>query len=73
MNNQSMHRLTIPTNVGDLKSLPVLLNIETASNIPHISDRQMRKWCEDGTIKAVKMGRVWRVNRDSLREFCGLA
>lgn len=72
MNNHSAQS-NIPTNVGDLKSLPVLLNIETASGIPQISDRQMRKWCEDGTIKAVKMGRVWRVNRDSLLEFCGLA
>ncbi len=72
MNNHTAQS-KIPTSVGDLKSLPVLLNIETASGIPQISDRQMRKWCEDGTIKAVKMGRVWRVNRDSLLEFCGLA
>lgn len=73
MGNHSAHRSSIPTDMGDLKSLPLLLNIETASSIPQISDRQMRKWCEDGTVKAVKMGRVWRVNRDSLLAFCGLA
>lgn len=73
MGNHSAHCSSIPTDVGDLKSLPLLLNIEVASSIPQISDRQMRKWCEDGTVKAVKMGRVWRVNRDSLLEFCGLA
>lgn len=72
MSNHHVQNAT-PTSMGDLKSLPLLLNIEAASNIPQISDRQMRKWCEDGTIKAVKMGRVWRVNRDSLLEFCGLA
>lgn len=73
MSNQSVRYAAIPTDVGDLKSLPLLLPIETAKGIPGVSDRYIRKLCEDGTVKAVKMGRVWRVNRDSLLEFCGLA
>lgn len=63
----------IPTEAEDLKTLPLLLPIETARQIPGLSDRGMRMLCENGKVKAVKMGRVWRVNRDSLLEFCGLA
>lgn len=73
MGNHSAHRSSIPTDMGDLKSLPLLLPIETARHIPQVSDRYMRKLCEDGTIRATKVGRTWRVNRDSLLAFCGLA
>lgn len=65
--------ITIPTEAKDLKTLPLMLPIETAKQIPGCSDRYMRDMCEKKKVKAVKMGRVWRVNRDSLLEFCGLA
>ena len=73
MDNHPVQNPIIPTEATDLKTLPLLLDIETAKRIPGCSDRYIRKLCEDGTIRAVKMGRVWRVNRDSLLEFCGLA
>ena len=73
MSNQSVHSSTIPTDVGDLRSLPLLLPIEVARHIPQVSGRYLRKLCEDGTIRAVKCGRTWRVNRDSLLRFCGLS
>lgn len=65
--------IAIPTEAEDLKTLPLMLTIETAKNIPGCSDRYMRTLCESGQVRAVKLGRVWRVNRDSLLEFCGLA
>ena len=64
--------ITVPTEAKDLKTLSLMLTIETAKNIPGCSDRYMRLLCEEKKVKAVKMGRVWRVNRDSLLEYCGL-
>ena len=64
---------TIPTEAKDLKTLPLMLDVETARQIPGCSDRYMRDMCEKKKVKAVKLGRVWRINRDSLLEFCGLA
>lgn len=65
--------ITIPTEAKDLKTLPLMLDVETARQVPGCSDRYMRTLCESGQVRAVKMGRVWRVNRDSLLAFCGLA
>lgn len=70
MDNQ--HYPSIPTDTEGLRALPLLLDIETARQMPNVSGRYMRTLCEEGKVKAVKMGKVWRVNRDSLIAFCGL-
>lgn len=65
--------MTIITNTADkLDALPLMLSTETARQLLNCSDRYVRTLCESGGVKAVKLGRVWRVNRDSLLEFCGL-
>ena len=64
---------TIPTEAKDLKTLPLMLDVETARQVPGCSDRYMRTLCESGQVRAVKLGRVWRVNRDRRAEVCGLA
>ena len=66
-------RITIPCEANDLKNLPIMLPIEIAKQIPRCSGRYMRTLCESGQVRAVKVGRMWRVNRDSLLSYCGLA
>lgn len=67
------HHPSIPTDSESLKALPLLLDIETARQLPQCSGRHMRNLCSTGQVKAIRCGKHWRVNRDSLLEFCGLA
>lgn len=64
----------IPRDANRLRTdLPLLLDVETAKQIPQVSGRYMRTLCSTGQVQAVKCGKNWRVNRDSLLAYCGLA
>ena len=52
--------------------LPLMLDAEQAASLISTSAKFIRDRCQDGTIKAVKCGRVWRINRDAFLEQFGL-
>ena len=51
------------------ESLPVLLDIETVCCLLQVSENPAIKLCKNGEIKGKKLGGMWRVSRDSLRDF----
>lgn len=52
--------------------LPALLSILQAAELAGVSGRTITRLCDNGTIKAVKVGNLWRINRDALLVFLGL-
>lgn len=65
-------RTTTPTR-EQLRDLPALLSPEQSGNICGVSARTITNLCNNGTLKACRIGRLWRVNRDALLEYAGLA
>ena len=57
----------------EVRALPALLEPKDATEIANVNLRQMYRMCQRGDVKAVKLGSLWRVNRDSLLAVCGLA
>ena len=37
-----------------------------------VTTRQVAKMCERGKLRSVKVGRLWRVNRDALAAYLGI-
>ena len=54
------------------EELPVFLDANQAAAVISASPKFVRDRCNDGTIKAVKCGRMWRINLDALLELFGL-
>lgn len=55
------------------EALPELLDAKQAAQIAGVTPRSISKLCTQGTIKAVKVLSVWRINRDAFYEYLGLA
>jgi len=53
-------------------NLPILIDANQAGAIANMSSKFIRDKCRDGSIKAVKCGRSWRINRDAFLEWLGL-
>lgn len=63
-------RIYAATVVTSWNTLPSLLTIDEAAAILRISVATARRMAREGTIKAGKIGpKIWRVDRDSLREY----
>lgn len=54
-------------------NLPVLMSTKQTAALTGTTDKFVRDMCANGGFKAVKLGGVWRVNRDALLAQCGLA
>lgn len=54
-------------------TLPALLSSKEAARILGVSERTVTRMCELDKLKAVKVMSLWRINRDALLEFAGLA
>ena len=54
------------------EALPQLMSVSQAAGVLGVSQRHVARLCERGEIKAVKIGRLWRVNRDALAAQCGI-
>ena len=50
----------------------LFMNPEAAGELMGISVQGVRRMCREGRIKAVKVGKQWRINRDYLMGFMGL-
>lgn len=53
-------------------ALPELLNTSQAAEVLQVTPRMVSAMCSSGKLKAVRVGRLWRVNRDALLDFAGL-
>lgn len=60
---------TRPAALGDM---PQLVSVRQAAQVLNCSGRHVMRLCERGELKAVKLGRLWRINRDALAARCGL-
>ena len=56
-----------------MKSYPELLDTKQAAEILNVTTRPVTRMCEQGKLKAVKVMSLWRINRDALLKFAGLA
>lgn len=52
---------------------PAMLSAKQAARILNCSPRSIARMCEAGKLRAVKVVSMWRVNRDALMEYAGLA
>lgn len=41
----------------------LVLTPAEAAPIAHLSERTITRLCQDGTIRATKLGRAWRINK----------
>lgn len=57
---------------ADPRALPLLLNVRQAAELLNVSEKHVRDLCLDGTIRSVRVGRPWRIGRDSLLEQFGI-
>lgn len=55
------------------EGLPLMIDATQAATIISTTPKFVRDRCQDGTIKAVKCGRVWRINRDAFLQQFGLS
>ena len=46
-----------------------LLSITEVSELLKISDRTVRNWIQDGTIKAYRFGNVYRIRKEDFDDF----
>lgn len=44
-----------------------------AAPIAHLSERTIVRLCANGTIKAVKLGKSWRINKPAFLQLFGIA
>lgn len=56
--------------IADLNGLPYLMSLEMVAGLTGLSYETIKKHCQKGAIKACKIGREWRVNKD---DFLALA
>lgn len=49
-----------------------LMTPREAAELAGVSERHIRKLCERGELRAVKLGRAWRVNRAAFLALCGI-
>ena len=65
--------------VDDFRSMPDIVDPTDAMKfgtafhayLLGISDRSVYRLCQNGTFKAVKCGKLWRINRDSVLKYIG--
>ena len=55
-----------------VRDLPELLTPRQAADAMQVTTRQIAKMCERGDLRAVRVGRLWRVNRDALAASLGI-
>ena len=52
---------------------PALVTPDEAAELMRVCKRTVTRLCDDGELKAVKVRNQWRINREALRAYCGLA
>ncbi|PWM49326.1 MAG: hypothetical protein DBX56_02620 [Coriobacteriia bacterium] len=52
---------------------PALVTPDEAAELMRVCKRTVTRLCDDGELKAVKVRNQWRINREALLAYCGLA
>ena len=65
-------RKFVTLTADEIAHLGALSDIPTGCRLLGVEPQYMRSLCSTGKVKAVKLGKSWRVNTDSLLEFAGL-
>lgn len=55
--------------VTDWEHLPVLLNMQEACRVLRCSDTTVAKHINQGHFKGKRLGRDWRIDRDSVKDY----
>lgn len=61
------------TTTPTLSELPPLASVRQVARACNVSERHVLRLCERGELKAVRLGKVWRINRDALMRMAGVA
>lgn len=67
-----MNQTAIPTATTTLAELPPLASVRQVARACNVSERHVLRLCERGELKAVRLGKVWRINRDALAAKLGM-
>lgn len=54
------------------RTMPDIVDPMPVARLLGISDRSVYRLCQNGTFKAVKCGKLWRINRDSVLSYIGV-
>jgi len=66
MNNTGM------IDMDKYKAMPDLLTAHEAAAICRCGERSIANRCKDGTFRAVKASKGWRINKDDVLKYAGL-
>lgn len=72
MGKSSAGEATRVDNLKPLHQMPALLDSKQAARLLNVSERTVTRLCNRGKIRARRVGRLWRINRDALLEDTGL-
>ena len=68
-----MTKQTVLSNAtATMADLPPLATPRQVAEVCSVSERHVLRLCERGELKAVRLGRVWRINRDALAAKLGM-
>ena len=67
-----MYQTAVPTTTPTLAELPPLASVQQVARACNVSERHVLRLCERGELKAVRLGKVWRINRDALAAKLGM-
>lgn len=52
--------------MASLADYPPMVSTKQFAEIVGVREQTVRLWCEDGTVPAVKVGKLWRINREQV-------
>lgn len=64
--------MSTATATPTLNALPPLVSCKQLAEVCGCSERHIARMCKAGQLKAVKLGKIWRINRDAAAERLGL-
>ncbi len=55
--------------ITNWEQLPVVLDLHTVALVLGVTDVTVKHWIYDGTIKAKKIGKLWRFDKEYIRSY----
>jgi len=55
--------------INNWDQLPVVLDLHTVALVFGVTDLTVKHWIYNGTIKAQKMGRLWRFDKEYIKSY----
>lgn len=67
-----LYQAAVSTTTPTLAELPPLASVRQVARACNVSERHVLRLCERGELKAVRLGKVWRISRDALAAKLGM-